>query len=103
MQSCCIPVVSCFFVTHDINILLFHSTPGWLSWPGPSVSLCVPVSQPLIQKHHPEQGAQARGQVASGELQGGDPTASGQPVPVLQHLHSAALLLVFRGNLLVCS
>lgn len=83
MQSCCIPVVSCFFVTHDINILLFHSTPGWLSWPGPSVFLCVPVSQPLIQQHHPEQSAQAHGQVASGELQGGDPTASGQTVLLL--------------------
>ena len=58
-------------------------------------ALCVPVSQPLLQQHHPEQGAQAHGQAASGELQGGDPTASGQPVPVLHHL-----LLVFRGSLL---
>ena len=29
--------------------------------------------QPLLQQHHPEQGAQAHVQVASGELQGGDP------------------------------
>ena len=58
-------------------------------------ALCVPVSQPLLQQHHSEQGAQAHGQAASGELQGGDPTASGQPVPVLYHL-----LLVFRGSLL---
>jgi len=60
---------------------------------------CVPVSQPLLQQHHPEQGAQAYGQ-APGRVQEGDPTASGQPVPVLQHLHSAALLLVFGRNLL---
>ena len=57
----------------------------------------------LLQQHHPEQGAQAHSQVASRELQGGDPTASGQPVPVLRHPHSTALLLVFRGNLLGCS
>ena len=29
--------------------------------------------QPLLQQHHPEQGDQAHVQVASGELQGGDP------------------------------
>lgn len=39
----------------------YPRTPGWLRWAGPSVSLCVPVSQPLLQKHHPEQGAQAHG------------------------------------------
>ena len=49
-------------------------------------ALRVPVSQPLLQQHHPEQGAQAHGQAASGELQGGGPTASGQPALMFHHL-----------------
>jgi len=48
------------------------------------------VYQPLLQQHHPEQGAQAHGQAASGELQGGDPTASGQPVLMLSYSHIVA-------------
>ena len=45
----------------------------------------VHVAQALLQQGHPEQGAQTG-------LQGGDPTACGQPVPVLWHLHSTAML-----------
>ena len=45
-----------------------------------------------LQQGHPEQGAQAHVQVAFGALQGGAPTASGQPVPGLQHPHSTAVL-----------
>ena len=41
--------------------------------------------QPLTQQGHPEQGAQGHVQAALGDPQGGDPTASGQPVPVLRH------------------
>lgn len=37
---------------------------------------------------HPEQGAQPRGQAASGDLRGEDSTASGKPVPVLGHPQS---------------
>jgi len=65
-------------------------------------ALWVPLAHLPLQQGHPEQGTQTHGQVASGDLQGGDPAASGQPVPVLHHLHSTAVLLVFRGNLL-CS
>ena len=61
-------------------------------------ALRVPVSQPQLQQHHPEQGAQAHGQAASGELQGGGPTASGQPALMFHHL-----LPVFRGSLLYFS
>lgn len=43
--------------------------------------------QTLIQQEHPEQV-----QVASEDLQGGDSTASGQPVRVLQHPHSTGVL-----------
>lgn len=45
----------------------------------------VPLLQPLPQQGHPEQGAQGYVQTALGDPQGGDPTASGQPVPVLRH------------------
>ena len=41
-------------------------------------------------------------QAALGDLQGGAPTAFGQPVPVLCHPHSTEVL-VFRGNLLCSS
>ena len=51
-----------------------------------------PSGPPLLQQGHPEQGTQAHGQVASEHPQGGDPTASGQPVPVLHHLHSTEVL-----------
>jgi len=61
------------------------------SWSG-QYFLCSPGPAPL-QQGHPEQGAEAHGQAASGGLQG-DPSAPGQPVPVL---------LVFRGNLLCSS
>lgn len=37
---------------------------------------------------HPEQGVQSHSQVASGDLRGGDSTASRKPVPVLGHPHS---------------
>jgi len=62
-----------------------------------------PSAQVLLQQRHPEQGAQDHVQVALEDPQGGDPTASGQPVPVLHHLRSIAVLLVFRGNLLCSS
>jgi len=60
-------------------------------------------AHPLLQQHYPEQGAEAHIQVASGDPQGGDPTAFGQPVPGLHHLHSTEALLVFRGNILCSS
>jgi len=56
----------------------------------------VHVAQALLQQGHPEQGAQAG-------LQGGDPTACGQPVPLLHHLHSIEVLLLFERNLLCSS
>jgi len=65
--------------------------------------LCVPQAQSLLQQEHPEQGVQRHIQVALEDLQGGDPTASLQPVPVLRHLHSTAVLLVVRRNLLCAS
>ena len=43
------------------------------------------------QQGHPGQGAQAHGQAESGGLWGGDPTASGQPMPALCHPHSNML------------
>jgi len=54
--------------------------------------LWVPLGQPLLQQCHPEQGAQAHGQATSGDPQGGDPTASGQSVPLLHHTHSTKVL-----------
>jgi len=45
-----------------------------------------------LQQGHPEQGAQGHVQAAAGDPQGGDPTASGQPVPLLCHLHSTGVL-----------
>ena len=57
-----------------------------------------PSGPPLLQQGHPEQGAEAHGQVASGGLQGGDPTASGQPVPVLRHRTAQQCCLVLRGS-----
>ena len=44
----------------------------------------------LLQQGHPELGAQIHVQVALEGLRGGNPTASGQPVPVLRHLHKGA-------------
>ena len=38
-----------------------------------------------------------------GDLQGGDPSTPGQPVPLLWHLHSIEVLLAFRWNLLYSS
>jgi len=63
----------------------------------------VPLYHLLLQREHPEQDAQVHIHMAMEDLQGGDPTASGQPVPVLCHLHRRAVLLVFRGNLLCFS
>ena len=40
----------------------------------------------------PRAGCQAHGQVALGDLQGGDCTASGQPMPVLWHLQNTERL-----------
>jgi len=51
-----------------------------------------PSGPALLQQDHPEQGAQAHIQVVYKDPQGGDPTASGQPVPVLHHLHSTDVL-----------
>jgi len=55
---------------------------------------------PVAKQGHPEQGAQHHVQAAAEGLQGGDPTASGQPVPGLRHPHSTEGLLVLRGSLL---
>ena len=65
-------------------------------------ALQVHLAQLLLQLEHPEKGAQAHVQVAFGHLQGGDPTTSGQPMPVLHYLDSTEVLLVLRG-ILRCS
>ena len=52
--------------------------------------------QLLLQQGHPEQGAQGHIQVALDDPQGGDSSASEQPVPVLHHLGEA--LPVFKGK-----
>ena len=54
-----------------------------------------------FQQGHPEQGAQTHVQAASGDLHGGDPTASGQPVPVLHHLRSTEVLPAVQRDPLV--
>lgn len=48
---------------------------------------------------HPDQSAQAHIRVAFGDPQGGAPTASGQPVPGLQHPHTAMLPRLSREPL----
>jgi len=50
--------------------------------------LWVHLADPLLKQGHAEQGAQDHIQAAFGDLQGEDPTASGQSVPGLCHLHS---------------
>jgi len=55
-----------------------------------------------LQQGHPEQSTQSHIQMAFGDLPEGDPTASGQPVPLLCHPQSTGVLLVFRGTIL-CS
>ena len=67
----------------------------WLRLAGTSGSICPSPAQ----QGHPEQGAQAHIQAASGDLQGGDLTASGQPVPLLRHCTAQKCFLVVRGNL----
>lgn len=47
---------------------------------------------PLFQQEHPEQSTQAHFKAAFEDLYEGDPTASGQLLPVLCHLHSTAAL-----------
>ena len=69
-----------------------HGTPGWLRLEGHS-EISGP---PLLQQGHPEQGTQAHGQAASEHPQGGDPTASGQPVPVLWYCTAQQCCLVLR-------
>ena len=59
---------------------------------GVEMDLWVHLLQPLLQQGHPEQGAQGHVQAALEDLQGRDPTASGQPVPAL-HQISASLFL----------
>ena len=71
----------------------------WLRLAGTSGSICPSPAQ----QGHPEQGAQAHIQAASGDLQGGDLTASGQPVPLLRHCTAQKCFLVVRGNLLCFS
>ena len=61
-------------------------------------ALWVPQAQPLFQQGHSEQGAQGHIPVAVGDPQGGDPTASGQPVLLLCHLYSTGVLLAFRES-----
>lgn len=64
---------------------------GWDLW--------VPLAQTLLQQRHSDQGAQGHIQVDLEDLQG-DPSASGQPVPVLRHLDSTEMLFMFRENCL---
>ena len=64
-------------------------------------ALCVHLAQPLLQQGPPQQGAQAHVQVTSGDLQGGDPTASlGNPCQRSIICTAQKCFLVFRGNLL---
>ena len=79
---------------------MYHRITGWLTLVGTSGGHVV---RPLLQQGHPEQGAQGHTQLALEDPQGGDPTDSGQPVPVLHHPHSTEVFLVFRGNLLCSS
>ena len=51
------------------------------------------LAHPLLQQGYPELGTQAHIQEASEDLQGRDPTASRQPVLVLQHPRSTKLLI----------
>jgi len=64
----------------------------------------VHLAQPLLQQGPPQQGAQAHVQVPSGDLQGGDPTASlGNPCPRSIICTAPKWFLVFRGNILCSS
>jgi len=58
--------------------------------------LWVHLAQPLLPQGHPELGAQDHIQVSYGVHQGGGSTASRQLVPVLCHLHSTEVLLMFQ-------
>jgi len=60
--------------------------------------LWVHQAQLLFRQAHPEQGAQDHVQVAFGDVQGGDPTASGQPMPMLCLLHSTEVLPDVQGE-----
>ena len=55
-------------------------------------ALCSHPVPALPKQSHPEQGARGHVQVASGDLQGGDPTASGRLLPELRHSHSTEAL-----------
>lgn len=85
-----IPLVVCMEVLGRVGLEGVFRTP-MRSHGSPNSSLaevgralCVSVSQPLLQQHHPEQGAKAHGQEASGELWGRDPTATpGNLYPLL--------------------
>ena len=50
------------------------------------------LARPPLHQGQPEQGAQVHVQVAFKVLQGRNPTASGQPVQILSHLHSTEVL-----------
>ena len=64
-------------------------------------ALCVHLAQPLLQQGPPQQGAQAHVQVPSGDLQGGDPTASlGNPCQRSIICTAQKCFQVFRGNVL---
>ena len=63
--------------------------------------LWIPLAQAFLQQGCPEQGAQAHVQAALAYSQGGDPTASGHPVPVLPHPHSTAVLSGIQRELLM--
>lgn len=62
--------------------------------------LWVHLVQPLLKQRHPEHGNQDHVQVAFEAFQGYS-IASGQPVPVLTHLHIKKCLAVFRWNLVL--
>ena len=74
--------------------LISHRITEQLRLAGPFGSIC---STPC-PAGPPEPGAQGHVQAASEDPQGGDATASGQPVPVLHHLHSeqSASLCIIR-------
>lgn len=58
---------------------------------------------PLLKQGHLQLFIQDHTQVAFEELQGGDPTTSRQPVPVLHHLHSNKVIPGVQRNLLCSS
>lgn len=76
----------------------FHRVTEWLKLAGSTGSIW----STIAPAGAPRAGAQSHIQAVSEDLQGGDSTASGQPVPVLRHLYitESPLSLLFSRLLL---